>query len=250
MAEDVELPAVGKVKREHLMVAGALTLGIVGAMWYRARAGGGGGEAPAVDPSDMVGADREPMDPGGGSGSVDSTDPNVPDTNAEWTQAATEYLSNIGYEPALVATALGKYLGRQQLAATEANVVRAAVGAFGPPPTGGPYSILLGMPTPAPSPMTAQITLTSQPPATVNQGSSIEFRGRVLVNKRGNHQRVIVKYRNAGKGAWISYPTTLYSDSNGAFRLRISAARTRDYAFIAGKDIAYSRLVKVRAKKK
>lgn len=229
MPEDLEVPAVGKVKREYVLAGVALTVGIVGAVWYRNRAGGSA--APAIDPAELVGADREPMDPGAGSGSVDSTDPTTPRNNAEWSQMATEYLSNFGWEPALVTTALGKYLGRQRLSTSEADAVRSAVGAFGPPPDGGPYSILLDLPTPAPGAAgPIKITLTEKP-GTVSKGREVEFRGKVTQDGKGVHKFVQIKHRNSTSKPWMLYPATVYSKSNGEFVFRLKVNSDKYLAF-------------------
>lgn len=61
-----------------------------------------------------------------------------PSTNASWAQEVQAYLQNLGYDPTATAAALGKYLTGQPLTADERNIVAAALGFFGNPPTGAP----------------------------------------------------------------------------------------------------------------
>lgn len=61
-----------------------------------------------------------------------------PSTNASWAQEVEAYMQNLGYNPTAVAAALGKYLTGQPLTANQRNIVAAALGFFGNPPTGAP----------------------------------------------------------------------------------------------------------------
>lgn len=96
-----------------------------------------------VDASGIVGA-------GGGAGNIqyagstqDMTDPNKINTNVQWTAAAVERLSATGgFDSAAVYVALGDFLARRPLTQAEQNIVRAAIAAAGPPPEGGPYTII------------------------------------------------------------------------------------------------------------
>lgn len=58
--------------------------------------------------------------------------------NATWAQASEGYLTNQGFDPATVATALGLYLAGLPLTADQYNIVQAAIGAEGQPPNGAP----------------------------------------------------------------------------------------------------------------
>jgi hypothetical protein len=84
-----------------------------------------------------------------------------PRTNAEWTQKAQEALVAQGFDPPAAATALGKYLARQPLSESEANMVRYAIGYVGNPPQGSYTVVISTTPTtpggdlPAPTGLTA-----------------------------------------------------------------------------------------------
>lgn len=128
MAE-VTLPVIGEVDQRWLWAGGALVVGIVGYAWYTRDRGGveevelqpepGGGAAPAPTPG----------------GTVDETG-GAPATNQEWTDAAVQALSAVGFEPGFVATALGAYLARQRLDPEQVEVVRTAKALVGEPPVG------------------------------------------------------------------------------------------------------------------
>jgi len=150
---DVQLPAVGKVKREYLFAGGALIVGIVGYAWW-AKSRSGASEL-AVTPEDVGATDYvNPQTYRDSTQAVDATgkSPEDIDTNAEWTQKAVELLASVGFDAMMVTTALGKYLNRQGLTTTEKGAVIAARGMVGDPPVGGPYPILDALPTPKPSP--------------------------------------------------------------------------------------------------
>jgi hypothetical protein len=71
-------------------------------------------------------------------------------TNAEWTKAAVDYLSqqsNGGWNPQFISTALGHFLARRGLTSDEQDVVLAALAAFGQPPQNAPFNVL-SAPTP------------------------------------------------------------------------------------------------------
>jgi len=57
-------------------------------------------------------------------------------TDADWDQAATAGLAQIGYTESAVSSALGRYLAGLSLDPTQQNIVNVALGEFGPPPTG------------------------------------------------------------------------------------------------------------------
>lgn len=67
-------------------------------------------------------------------------------SNADWDQAVTAGLSEIGYSETDVAAALGRYLGSLSLDPDQQNIVNVALAEFGPPPTGS-FSIIAGAST-------------------------------------------------------------------------------------------------------
>ncbi len=168
MAETIEIPAVGPVKREYVYIAGGVAG--VGLLWWiyaRRSADAGGvpedGEPTATEGDYGAGVDAyanpAPSSPSGTTPEVDADDM-PPTTNAAWTQRAIGQLSDIGWDPREVAAALGRYLGRQNLAsAGEVEIVRAALAAVGPPPQ-GEFSVKL----PAAKTATTKPTTTKPAP--------------------------------------------------------------------------------------
>lgn len=143
MPEDVKVPKLGKVNKKWVLGAMVVAGGYVAYRWYSA------GQAPAdtTFETSQVG-DTLPTGGAGGvaSGNVqyagsttDATSADRIDTNAEWTNRAVELLSNAGYEPTTVYSALGDYLANVPLTSAELTIVRAALAAVGNPPVGGPY---------------------------------------------------------------------------------------------------------------
>lgn len=149
MAETINIPKVGPVKKVYVWGA----IGVVGAYvawrWYSAGAAAGDETTYAtsdvgegVDASGVVGA-------GGASGNVqyagsttDGTSGDVIDTNAEWTQAAVQFLANQGKDPVAVSEALGEFIDRRPLDDAEQSIARAAMAAFGQPPENRPWTVI------------------------------------------------------------------------------------------------------------
>ncbi len=140
----VDVPYVGPVRRNVLYVVAAAVAGYVGYAWWKAR--GAVDEAAPVPPDDY-GEDWASEAPGATTGSpttgvgggyqLVAPDGEIPPaSNAEWTFRAISALGDIGYEPQLVAAALGKYLARKPLTAAEAELVNVARARLGPPPVG------------------------------------------------------------------------------------------------------------------
>ena len=139
----VQVPAVGRVKKQYVIAGALVVAGIVGYAYWRA-----GQAAPADFPAyteeDVI-TDGVSDTAGGvaggsansGGGSTDGS--TSPDTDAEWAAQAREALAG-AFDMAAFSVALGKYLSQQPLTATEQNMVRAAIGAVGYPP-GGRYPI-------------------------------------------------------------------------------------------------------------
>lgn len=80
-------------------------------------------------------------------------------SNAAWSQAVQAGLSDIGYDPTTVATALGLYLTGTPMTADQANIVKTAIAEFGPAPVGNLQIIL--QPDKQPSTTTSGSTGTS-----------------------------------------------------------------------------------------
>jgi len=146
---DVKVPGIGKTKKKYIFIPAGIAAAYVAWKWFQASRE----EEPAPGADGFYNSDLSEMglstgggayNPGGNSGSdeTDGTRPDAIDTNAEWTQRATEILSNAGYDPAVVLAALGEFLGRRALDKAEASIARAAVAAVGQPPEGRPWTVI------------------------------------------------------------------------------------------------------------
>jgi len=141
----VEVPAVGRVKKQYVIAGVAVVAGIVGYAYWRAA------QTPVDYPAyteEDVRADGIADTPSGSaggsanSGGASTDNSTSPDTDAEWVQMATEALAG-SFELSGVQTALGRYITRQSVTAAQEDIIRAAIGAMGYPP-GGQYSIITG----------------------------------------------------------------------------------------------------------
>jgi hypothetical protein len=158
----VKIPGDGQIKKQWLLVGGALVIGIVGYAWWHA---GRADAAPSDEtlteqPSDLGPADVTSVSSGGG---VTDTGAVFITTNDQWTRAAVAALVDLGYDAIQVTDALGKYLAGQQLTLQEATWVQAAVALVGKPPV-GEHSIRL-FPTGSTSPPATE----PLPPAPTNK---------------------------------------------------------------------------------
>lgn len=70
-----------------------------------------------------------------------STTPNGYSTNAQWSQAVTAGLAQLGYDPQAIGAALGAFFAQMQLTSDQAAIVQAAEAEFGAPPQ-GTYAIV------------------------------------------------------------------------------------------------------------
>lgn len=139
----VDVPAVGRVKKQYVYVSGALIIGVVGYAYW-ARSNSAPVDVPAYTEGDVT--DQGVTDTSGGaagasanSGGASHDNSTTPDTDAEWVQQANEALGG-AFDSAALATALGKYITHQPMSSAEADMVRAAIGMVGYPP-GGRYPI-------------------------------------------------------------------------------------------------------------
>lgn len=139
----IDVPAVGRVKKQYVIAAGGLVVVVVGYAYWRA------GQAPAEDipaytEGDVVTDGVTDTSGGAAGGSANSgggrTDSSTtPDTDAEWSMQATEALAG-EFEAGALSIALGRYVTHQGLNADQQNMVRAAIGKVGYPP-GGQYPV-------------------------------------------------------------------------------------------------------------
>lgn len=172
MAETVDVPAVGKMDKRLVWGSLAAAALFVGFMYWRS-SGGGASQTPVADP-DAVGVDTyNPAPSGDSTVDVDATGDGIT-TDAEWTNAAVEALSNLGgWDGQTVAIACGRYLGRQTLTATDVEIIRTARGLVGEAPT-GPYPLNQGTGTPPP----AGTTYTATRNANADTGSWAPYKGK------------------------------------------------------------------------
>lgn len=154
MADTINLPVAGAVPKNVAILAGGAGAAFIVYSWWKKR--------QAAQPvtavgnvNDLVGATSytgAPNTAGAtGNATVNAGMPDAITTNAEWTQAAVNYLEAHGnFDGGALTAALGKYLTRDPIGLSDAEVsmVQAARGAFGDPPVGGPYSIIHATPAP------------------------------------------------------------------------------------------------------
>lgn len=190
MAETVNLPGLGSVKKGYAIAGGVAVVGGFYVIYKRqqkanatASAGANTGIDPATgyaygSPEDAAAltAQGTYVNPGTGAGGIGGTTGYVPPgqtgsavpqafrNNAEWTQYVIDYMQNhdIVTSDAPLGSALGKYITGVVPTADETSLINQAVAIAGYPPISGPDgyppSIRTGTTTPPPP--------TSQPPAT------------------------------------------------------------------------------------
>ncbi len=145
---DIDIPGIGPVKDVYVYGGVAAGAAILAYAWWRKKT------TPEPDyvgasPDDYGATDYDsPLGNTGtnSTGNYTSVDPDAIDTNAKWTVAAVEKLSDWGWDASSVGIALGKYLARLGLSELQIEIVNTAVGALGPPPVGGPYPIKPALP--------------------------------------------------------------------------------------------------------
>ncbi len=132
----VNVPAVGKVKRTWVY-AGLAAAGGIAAYSYWRRSQESAVPAPGegdVSPADMSSPDAF-VNPGG-STVIPSDGTSAPFTNADWFQRVLDLLEAAGVDRALASQTLGKYLAGNPLTTAEKLIIQQAKGLLGPPPAG------------------------------------------------------------------------------------------------------------------
>lgn len=210
MAEQVNVPAVGKVDRKWVLAGGAAVAGIVVyAYWRRS-------QAPAVEPGSeeqLEDAGYVPSDwspdafvgataPGG-----ETYDPQLPlesvTTNAEWSQRVVDLLEGVGYERNKAAATVGKYLSGQPLDTTEKLIIQTALALLGNPPAGA-LPIITAPSTPTTNPAAPTSTALQTPTLRYSAGDPRNTNYALAWTKIPGAAYYIVK-RSSGPGA----PTTI-----------------------------------------
>lgn len=150
----VKVPGLGPMKKAYVYAGVALFVGIVGyAYWSKSKTD----NTVYLDPAELpygqeIDTSASPTTGGLSYNNTEDDDPTygAPRTNNEWSDRAISRMEWLSYDGQAVAVAIGKYLARQQLTQTEADMIRTIHGLIGRPPEGD-YPILLGPTVPAPS---------------------------------------------------------------------------------------------------
>lgn len=143
MAENVNVPKVGKVDKKVIVPIVAVAVAFVGYRYWKARQDVGG---EPVDPG------YEDMSGGLGPGQTrPNNDYGLPDddnsgattggfrgtTNSQWSEYVTDRLQQDGrWGYSVIAVALGNFLSDRPLSSDQQDIVRAAIGIAGNPPVG------------------------------------------------------------------------------------------------------------------
>jgi hypothetical protein len=154
MAGQIKLPGIGPVDKKWVYVGGALIAGIAGYAYFTRSATS---EEPEVSDYTtepdyaMDGGEDEYVNPGGSEDPVEEDYVSAPTNNAEWSQKAISYLTDHGYNALAAPIAVGRYMARKSLNSNQANMVRVATAALGPPPSGSfPIKVTPGGSDPKP----------------------------------------------------------------------------------------------------
>lgn len=210
MAPTVKIPGVGTVPRNAAVAGGLVVAGIAGFAWWRHANTAAAVDEPATDFAEGTtdaygdaGSSAYAADyaydgpyPSGGGGyypppNTTVTNPD-PVTNSEWTQRSIEHLQTVGVESNAASLAVSRYLLKECLTATQADIVRQAVAAMGPPPQGS-FAIIVCPPAPTgggggggPLPAPGRVYATSVTRTSVRFGwDRVAGASRYLVQQRG-----------------------------------------------------------------
>ena len=115
----------------------------------------GVGSYGAIDPNTGIPYAQEVATGGGGATGTGTTTTTASITNAQWEQEAISDLEAGGVAQSVINDAesgLPRYLAKLKLSSGQATAVQMAVGLAGPPPEGGPFSIIPAAPAPIPFP--------------------------------------------------------------------------------------------------
>jgi hypothetical protein len=166
MAETITLPGVGPVKKQTALLLGGAVILVGGIAWYRSRNAASSGPSSSSPAAGSGSADQSgTIDPatgyaygspedqaalaaqangnyggyGGGYSGSSGSYPGSYTTNAQWAQAAEDYLVNtVGGEANTVGNAIGKYITGQPVTSDQVTVIEEAIAFAGYPPVNGP----------------------------------------------------------------------------------------------------------------
>jgi hypothetical protein len=167
MATQVKVPGIGSVDKKYVYAGAAVTAGIVGYAYWRARNAAAepttsdytSGEELATENAYASGSDYA-YDGGvseyagaSGGGNVNVDQNPAPSTNAEWAQRAVESLSAVGVDTLAASAAIGRYIAGLTLTEAQADYIRQARALLGPLP-GGDLAIKVAPTQTTPTPNT------------------------------------------------------------------------------------------------
>lgn len=231
---DVDVPKVGKIKKQYVIVGGVGVAAYVLWRYYQASQATAADTAVAAPESaGTIGADI-----GSGTGGYYGTDSaasstvvgNTLTTDQEWYAAAMLVLEDAGYDTGAGSLALGKYLRTEPLTATEQSMVKVALAGAGNPPSGA--KALVTDNSPAPSGLTAPQHLRSNGSATTSTApmrwdavagaaSYIVYRGTTQLGTVSG-----TTYTAGGLSAGTSYSFTVRAQNTGGTLSAASAPYT------------------------
>lgn len=191
MSETLEVPKIGKLKKDYVIAGVAVVGGVVGYAWWRHRTDSAAAvPTPAAPTGDYVNPN-----PGVTSGSqnTNAVDPNVITTNDQWTTHALDQIARYtSYDAQFAAQAIGKWLGHIGLTTEEKLLIITARGLAGEPPVGGPYPMLDALPIPKPSPEPVPVPVPDHVPgaptgasARPTSGTTVDIWWQPVAHVRG-----------------------------------------------------------------
>lgn len=159
MAGTVKLPGVGTVPTKYAVGGVVVVVGIAGFFWIRyINSQSAAAAAGDTTTTDTTGTDEytypayatdyapDQSYDGGAYPYPTYTTPSYgltttvqtvnPTTNSEWTQRSVEYLESVGVDATNASLSVSRYLLKECLSATQADIVRQAVAGMGTPPQG------------------------------------------------------------------------------------------------------------------
>lgn len=227
----VDIPKIGKVKKAYIAVAVAGVVGVVIYLYWQAN------QAPVEPITEQPETDGE-FDPGGGGGGggavgrepTPAPEPgDVIETNGEWFTLASDDLAAAGWDTMAASTALGKFLARKPVTATEVQMIQVALARRGQPPESRPWSIIADT-TPAPSVpptpgapriddmTTSSVVLYWDPVASaatyrvyvdgVKRGDTARTMHQITGLAQGSHKFTLQAVNSAGKASAMGPATT------------------------------------------
>jgi hypothetical protein len=173
MADDVNVPKIGKVDKKILVPIVVAAGGFIGYRYWKARQSVGTGDEVAVDPGfeDMSGGLGPGVTRPGNDYGLPADDTSGATTggfrgttNSQWTEYVSDRLQQDGrWTYSVIAVALGNFLTAKPTTSEQQQIVQAAIGIAGYPPVSG-YGLVTGGNTSitvAPTGVTATATPTA-----------------------------------------------------------------------------------------